>query len=396
MTACQPLAMSSFPPFDLARLFRTVFRPEPRERVAVFVDLPDPAEAIGFRYLAGRPHEARRHAHDTLYLGLCAARAALGLAAVSFYGYRETGASNLDLPETVVSSTGETLAMREAFARHTIVIFMGRWSATAPATALAKELGVRGATMHGVNDTVIATGLAVDYEQVSARAERLRRALTRADRFRLEWRVPAAARPEIGLVVELGRQEAQKSHGLVRGPGDIANLPAGEVYFVPVGAEGFLPRKLDDAAGTVGIFRIAGGRMVELVEVPHGNRGAAEALMARVAADPAAGTIGELGLGTQSLPFAGTDIQDEKVLGTAHLATGRSDHLGGDLGPAKFRRRENASHDDILYAPHKTPEIELARVFMERDGRSELVLERYRPARFLDPALLDEGPPAAV
>jgi hypothetical protein len=31
------------------------------------------------------------------------------------------------------------------------------------------------------------------------------------------------------------------------------------------------------------------------------------------------------------------DIQDEKILGTLHVATGRSDHLGGHLTPDKFK-----------------------------------------------------------
>ena len=44
--------------------------------------------------------------------------------------------------------------------------------------------------------------------------------------------------------------------------------------------------------------------------------------------DPATGVIGELGFGTQLLPFSGKDIQDEKIFGTCHVATGRSDHLG--------------------------------------------------------------------
>ena len=44
--------------------------------------------------------------------------------------------------------------------------------------------------------------------------------------------------------------------------------------------------------------------------------------------DPATGIIGELGFGTQLLPFSGKDIQDEKILGTCHVTAGRSDHLG--------------------------------------------------------------------
>ena len=52
--------------------------------------------------------------------------------------------------------------------------------------------------------------------------------------------------------------------------------------------------------------------------------------------DPATGVIGELGFGTQLLPFSGKDIQDEKIFGTCHVATGRSDHLGGNFGAGTF------------------------------------------------------------
>jgi hypothetical protein len=57
---------------------------------------------------------------------------------------------------------------------------------------------------------------------------------------------------------------------------------------------------------------------------------------AKIDADPVTGEIGELGSGTQVLPIALADIQDEKILGTFQLATGRSDHLAGYLTPVFF------------------------------------------------------------
>jgi hypothetical protein len=367
----------TFPPFDIERLFRTTFEPAQGESVGVFVDLPDPREVIGLRYLEKPCFEARRHAWRTLFAGLAERRRDLALADLRFYAYEETGGSNLDLPEAAVSPSGETLLLEDALRRHSIVLYMGRYSATAPATALARAHGNRGATMHGVNDKVIRTGLAVDYREVSARAERLRSAFTRAERARFEWRV--MGRP-LALDIDLARQEAQKSHGLVRGTGDIANLPAGELYYVPASVEGLMPQKLEDDAETLVVWRLEGGRIVALDEVLRGEAGVAEERMRRIEAEPNFGYIGELGLGTQSLPFAGTDIQDEKVLGTAHLATGRSDHLGGKVGPEAFRSRKNAIHYDILYSPLKTPEIDLSRVSITKDGREIDVVRGYRPS----------------
>jgi hypothetical protein len=95
------------------------------------------------------------------------------------------------------------------------------------------------------------------------------------------------------------------------------------------------------------------------------------------------GAIGELGFGTQVLPFSGRDIQDEKIFGTIHVATGRDDHLGGQITPDLFKEHKNASHDDVLYARSKTPEIRLPEVRMNKDGKSTIVIQNYTPSEYL-------------
>ena len=81
--------------------------------------------------------------------------------------------------------------------------------------------------------------------------------------------------------------------------------------------------------------------------------------------------------------FSGKDIQDEKIFGTCHVATGRSDHLGGNLTPDLFNSRMNASHDDILYAPPKTPEINVTSVQMYKNGESFEIFSNYEPTPWL-------------
>ena len=46
----------------------------------------------------------------------------------------------------------------------------------------------------------------------------------------------------------------------------------------------------------------------------------------------------------------------------------------------------NASHDDILYAPPKTPEINISKVKMHKDGASFDIFANYEPT----PWLLDQ------
>ena len=110
---------------------------------------------------------------------------------------------------------------------------------------------------------------------------------------------------------------------------------------------------------------------------------------AKLTSDPVTGELGELGFGTQELPVSGRDIQDEKILGTMHVATGRSDHLGGRLTPDLFASKKNATHDDILFSPSKTPEINVPQVRMRRAGRTEVLIENFTPAAYMR-ALLAE------
>ncbi|HEY2122372.1 MAG TPA: hypothetical protein VGH07_02145, partial [Chthoniobacterales bacterium] len=57
--------------------------------------------------------------------------------------------------------------------------------------------------------------------------------------------------------------------------------------------------------------------------------------------------------------------------------------LGGHLTPEKFRDAKNATHDDILFAPHKTPEINVPQVRMRRNGRTDILIENFQPADFM-------------
>jgi leucyl aminopeptidase (aminopeptidase T) len=295
------------------------------------------------------------------------------------FAYQITGGSNLDLPGAAFAQSGRELNLEgEIYPNYNIILCVSTFSATAPLTAFAHKYGFRGATLHGINDIILRTGLCVDYDEVSRDAEKLRLGLTRADRFEIDFEV-LGQRPR--LTLHCGGQEAQKSHGLCRGEKpDVANLPAGEVYFVPRGAEGVFPMRYED--GTLGLLEVSGGR-VQQADLLRGQQSVIDAHNRKLQSDPVTGELGELGFGTQELPPSGRDIQDEKILGTLHVATGRSDHLGGHLTPDKFAEAKNATHDDILFAPEKTPEILVTQARMHRGAQQETVIENYQPSAYL-------------
>jgi aminopeptidase len=375
----------SFPPFDLGRLLKTVFAPKAGERVAILIDLPDPRQIKGFSFLADPSLSIQRLANDVFFHGLKKPElATLGLRGGELFAYQITGGSNLDLPDQAFDPDGRELSLsRDVYPHYDIVLCVSTCSATAPLTAFAKQYGFRGATLHGLNQIILESGLSVDYEQVSRQAESLRLRMTRADSFEIEFLL-ASGRYVLKLIT--GKQEAQKSHGLCRGEKpDVANLPAGEVYFVPHGAEGEFPMRYED--GTIGLMSVSRGR-IQRATLLTGDPQLIDAHNARLQSDPVTGELGELGFGTQDLPVSGRDIQDEKILGTLHVATGRSDHLGGHLTPERFADPRNATHDDILFSPTKTPEIGVPQVRMERDGRTTVLIENYRPAAWLREALV--------
>jgi len=377
-----------FPKFDLVRLLGTVFEPTRGCRVCVLIDFDEPAGLIkDFAFLGEEGFQVQKNAYHHFHQALRdGAMADLGMSGGELFAYRCTKGSNLDLDDEVWDTDGNQLSLdRDIYPNYDIILCISTFSATAPLTAKAREFGFRGATLHGLNDVILNSGLAVDYHEVSADAERLRLAMTRADSVEIDFELEGGR--ILTAWLGLDGQEAQKSHGLCLGEKpDIANLPAGEVYFVPTDARGQFPMKYED--GTLGLLDVE-NRCIIRSTLIEGDQATIDAHNARLADDPMTGTLGELGFGTQVLPVSGADIQDEKVLGTCHLATGRDDHLGGDILPSMFKKHENATHDDILFAPHKTPNFNIRQVRMTRGDQHEVLIENFRPARYLMDALTE-------
>lgn len=378
-----------FPKFDLVRLLGNVFEPTKGCRICILTDFSEPADLIkDFKYLEQDGFPIQKKAHQAFYQTLHdGAMQALGMHGGEMFAYKSTNGSNLDLQDEVWDTDGNQLSLdADIYPNYDIILCISTFSATAPLTAKCKEFGFRGATMHGVNDVILNSGLTVNYNEVSADAERIRLAMTKADEIEIDFAL------EDGRILTawlgLDGQEAQKSHGLCRGEKpDVANLPAGEVYFVPSDARGHFPMKYED--GTLGVLTVENRNIIKS-ELIEGNQATIDTHNARLQDDPMTGTLGELGFGTQVLPVSYSDIQDEKVLGTCHLATGRDDHLGGDIVPEMFKKHENSTHDDILFAPHKTPNFNIKQVRMKRGDQHEVIIEDFRPSRYIMDALASE------
>ena len=376
-----------FPEFSLTKLLDSVFDPIEGCRVCIITDFEEPSKEIrDFKFLQSPERfPVQVKAYEEFFCKLKdGVMKELGMSGGEMFAYHATNGSNLDMKDECFGVDGSILSLDEnIYPEYDIILCISDWSATAPLTAKCKDFGFRGATMHGLNDIILNSGLSVDYNQVSSDAEKLRLAMTGADEIEIDFTLDEGRTLTAKLFLD--GQEAQKSHGLCKGKvPDIANLPAGEVYFVPVDAVGQFPMKYYD--GTLGLLNVK-DRNIYRSTLIEGDQAIIDEHNQRLNDDPVTGTLGELGFGTQVLPVSGADIQDEKVLGTCHLATGRDDHLGGDIIPEMFKTHQNSTHDDILFAPHKTPNFDISQVRMKRGDQFEILIEHFKPSQYLINAL---------
>ena len=48
-----------------------------------------------------------------------------------------------------------------------------------------------------------------------------------------------------------------------------------------------------------------------------------------------------------------------------------------------FAEKQNATHDDILFAPHKVPELTSCEVRMQRNGASTVIIKDFKPSAYV-------------
>ncbi len=191
----------------------------------------------------------------------------------------------------------------------------------------ASEAGARIATLPGVTEEMLARVMSADMAELRRRGAAIADALTAGSVARLTC--------ANGSDLELGLEgrTAIPDAGELGDPAAFGNLPCGEGFISPDDAacEGTLV--VDGTIAGVGIpaepvtLTVSGGRLVEAT----GPEGAALLALLRKHGD-AATTIAELGIGTnERAELTGNVLEDEKLLGTAHVAFGASDAIGGRI-----------------------------------------------------------------
>ena len=189
----------------------------------------------------------------------------------------------------------------------------------------ATDAGARGATLPGITDDILARLMACDFAALQRRSRALAELLTDADEA--HFTCPNGSDMRLDLFARRGIAD----DGDLSRPGAFGNLPCGEGFIAPVGGDGVVHATSLAGVGMVAEraarLTVENGELTD-VEGPEG-----EELLRRLrAAGPHGVNLAELGIGTnERAGLIGNVLEDEKILGTLHVAFGASAGFGGTV-----------------------------------------------------------------
>lgn len=186
----------------------------------------------------------------------------------------------------------------------------------------SNDLGSRGATLPGATADMIARVMSVDFAAMKEKTLAVTELLTSAAAARVTC--PRGS----DLRFDLRDRRGMADIGEMTRSGTFGNLPAGEGFIAPLGGEGTLVASSLAPTGIAAepvTLHVAGGHLV------GGEGEAGEAFLRRLRAAGEQGTnLAELGVGTNdAATLTGNILEDEKILGTVHVAFGASMGIGG-------------------------------------------------------------------
>jgi aminopeptidase len=193
----------------------------------------------------------------------------------------------------------------------------------------ASALGARIATFPGITEEIMIRGLNADYKKIAALTNKLTEILSNVKIVR----VTSQLGTDIELNVE-GRK-AISSKGLFHKKGESGNLPTGESYIAPMEGKSNGVFFVDGSMAGIGVIKnkpiridvkdglaanISGGtqaKKLKSILEKYGDLGK---------------NIAEFGIGTNDkVKLSGLLLEDEKVMGTIHIALGDNKSMGGNV-----------------------------------------------------------------
>ena len=192
----------------------------------------------------------------------------------------------------------------------------------------ACKAGARCVTLPGIIKDTMERTLNADYNKIAKLSHKVAKVVSKGKKAQ----VTTPAGTDITMSIEGRACEADT--GLVHKKGDFSNLPAGEAYIAPVEGTANGVIVVDGAMAGPGLVTkpiklfVKGGYAVKI-------EGGKNADLLKKMIEPfgmLARNVAELGIGTNyKAKITGSVLEDEKVLGTVHIAIGDNKSMGGKV-----------------------------------------------------------------
>lgn len=229
-----------------------------------------------------------------------------------------TGTKHGEEPPKLVADTMRTVDVVLAPTTYSLTHTRARLNAC--------RFGARVATMPMITEEIMCRGaMLANYRDVEKLTKKIVARMDKASR--VEVTTPAGTK----LNFSVRERKAHSDTGIFHNPGDFGNLPAGEAFIAPI--EGTADGKVlvdgsmdDTPQGRIeitikkGMARQISGRPTRKLTKMLEEAG------------PKARNLAEFGIGTNpNARLIGNVLEDEKVLGTCHIALGDNSTFGGKV-----------------------------------------------------------------
>jgi leucyl aminopeptidase (aminopeptidase T) len=191
----------------------------------------------------------------------------------------------------------------------------------------ATDSGARAATLPGVTEEMLARVMSADMAELRRRSNAVAETLTAGSEARITCQHGS------DLTLSLEGRTAIADSGELAEPGAFGNLPCGEGFISPRHDVGGGKLVVDGIVGSIGVPDPPAELTVEDGVLASATGGVGEELMRQLTAAGSDGTrVAELGVGTnENAILSGELLEDEKILGTIHVAFGASAGIGGEI-----------------------------------------------------------------
>ena len=224
---------------------------------------------------------------------------------------------------------------------------------------------VRMGHMPGITEEMMLNSVNVDFVGMKATADKLLETLANAVQLHITT--------DAGTDIVLGVAGRKFIGDIEINPGKMGNIPCGEIYCAPLETEANGIIVFDASIGDIGLLKqplkvyVTDGRITKF---ESNDKELEERIAALTDVDDEARVVGELGIGVNpGARITGNMLEDEKSLGTSHIAFGNNaGFVGGGRNNSKIHR------DYLFYRP--TIEVYYAKAGQDKQTDRKMLMKQ--------------------